>query len=680
MEKMKMHSPNLTQENIARIRELFPGCVTEARGEDGKLRLAVDFDQLRQELSESIVDGPQECYQLNWPGKREALMTANAPIAKTLRPCRGESVDFETTKNLFIEGDNLDALKLLQENYLGAIDLIYIDPPYNTGEDFIYRDNFAISAEKYHLVTNQVNELGNRFVANLESNGRFHSDWLSMMYARLKLARRLLTEQGAIFISIDDEEQENLKKICDEVFGEENFVNTISVNMKNVAGASGGGEDKRLKKNIEYLHVYVLSREEFSGFNNAYDFFPITALVQEYRDEGKSWKYTSVLVDPGQKVELGATVDGEGNDIKIYERRGFIIRSIAQLQKEEGISEEDIYKKYAKRIFQTAMPQSSIRTRVMRFMLENGGVHSDLYSIEYTPRSGRNKGQNYEQFYKGENFRLFAWLRDVAEEKDGILYKKEMRGTYWDYASETKNLTKEGDIPFQNGKKPLAMLRRIVEMQPNKDITVLDFFAGSSSMAHAVLSLNALDGGSRRFIMVQIAERGDGQNADFQNVAELSKERIRRAGKKVLESPCHEGWNKDIGFRVLKIDTSNMEDVYYTPDAIDRGKLKLSINNIKPDRTSEDLLFHVLLDWAVDDLSLPIRKKFIQGKEVFFVDENALVACFGDGITEDFVKELAKVKPLRVVFRDAGFLSDSVKINVEQLFKQLSPDTKVKSI
>ncbi len=261
--------------------QTFPNCITEAKGEDGSVKLAVDFDQLRQELADSIVEGPQERYHLNWPGKREALLTANAPIAKTLRPNRDESVDFDTTKNLFIEGDNLEALKLLQENYLGAIDLIYIDPPYNTGEDFIYRDDFGLSAEAYHLVSNQVDEMGNRFVANLESNGRFHSDWLSMIYARLKVARRLLSEQGAIFISIDDEEQENLKKICDEVFGEENFVNTISVNMKNVAGASGGGEDKRLKKNIEYLHVYVRSREDFLGFNNAYDLFPIRECLQK---------------------------------------------------------------------------------------------------------------------------------------------------------------------------------------------------------------------------------------------------------------------------------------------------------------------------------------------------------------------------------------------------------------
>lgn len=681
MEKLKMHSPNLTQDNIARIRGLFPGCVTEAKGEDGGVKLAVDFDQLRQELAESIVEGPQERYHLNWPGKREALLTANAPISKTLRPCREESVDFDTTKNLFIEGDNLEALKLLQENYLGAIDLIYIDPPYNTGEDFIYRDDFGVSAEEYHLATNQIDELGNKFVANLESSGRFHSNWLSMMYSRLRVARRLLSEQGAVFISIDDEEQENLKKICDEIFGAENFVNTVSVNMKNVAGASGGGEDKRLKKNIEYLHVYVRAREEFLGFNNAYDLFPISSLVQEYREEGKSWKYTSVLVDPGGKVELGKTVDGDGNDITVYERRGFVIRSIAQVQREDGISEEDAYNKYADRIFQTAMPQSSIRPRVMSFVQENGGVKSDLYSIEYVPRSGRNKGKVYEQFYKGESFRLFAWLRDVAEERGGVLYKKEMRGTYWDYASETKNLTKEGNIPFQNGKKPLAMLRRIVEMQSRNDIKVVDFFAGSSSTAHAVLAANAEDGGSRCFIMVQIPERGEAQEAGFENVAELSKERIRRAGKQIVEGGCHENWNKDIGFRTLKIDTSNMADVYYTPDKLEQAQADAFVENIKSDRTPEDLLFQVMLDWGVD-LALPITKQSIQGKDVFFVDGNALAACFdaSGSIDEAFVKELAKHQPLRAVFRDAGYKNSAVKINVGQIFKLLSPATEVKCI
>jgi len=504
MDKLKMHSPDLSQDNIAKIRELFPGCVTEARDETtGAVRLAVDFDQLRQELSDHIVEGPQERYRLDWPGKREALVLANAPIAKTLRPEPSESVAFEKTRNLFIEGDNLDALKLLQENYLGAIDLIYIDPPYNTGQDFIYSDDFSQVENEYLQRTSQTDELKNRFVANTETNGRFHSDWLSMIYARLKVAKNLLAPTGAVFISIDDGEQENLKKVCDEVFGGENFVNTISVNMKNVAGASGGGEDKRLKKNIEYLHVYLASRVDFEGFNNAYDLFPISDMVQEYRDEGKSWKYTTILVEPGEKVFLGSTVDGEGNDISIYERRDFVIKSIAQVQREEGLTEEEAYNKYASMIFQTAMPQSSIRPRVMSFVQENGGVQSDLYSIEYVPRSGRNKGKLYEQFYKGESFRLFAWLRDVAEEKDGVIYKREMRGTYWDYASETKNLTKEGDIPFQNGKKPLAMLKRIVGMQKNQNATVMDFFAGSSSTAHAVLACNAEDGGDRRFIWLR---------------------------------------------------------------------------------------------------------------------------------------------------------------------------------
>jgi adenine-specific DNA-methyltransferase len=549
----KAPSPNLTQDNIARIRELFPHCVTEMMGEDGEVKLGVDFDQLRQELSESIVEGAQERYQLNWPGKRAALLNANTPIAKTLRPCREESVNFESTKNIFIEGENLEALKLLQQTYAGAIDLIYIDPPYNTGENFIYRDRFAMSEKEYHLASGQIDCAGKQLVADLESSGRFHSDWLSMMYSRLKLSRRLLSDRGAIFISIDDEEQDNLKKICDEIFGEENYVNTISVNMKNVAGASGGGEDKRLKKNIEYLHVYVKSREHFEGFENACDYFPISDLVNDYREEGKSWKYTSVLLDAGEKIELGAALDGDGNDIRVFERRNFSIRSVAQLQRELGMSEDEVYNQYSTKIFQTQMPQSSIRPRVMSYVMGNGGVRSDLYSIEYVPRSGRNKGTVYEQFYKGGNFRLLAWLKDVSVERDGVLYKKEMRGTYWDYASETKNLSREGGVVFQNGKKPLSMIRRIIDMQARKDITVLDFFAGSGTTAHAVMASNADDGGSRRFILVQLAEKTEAPELGFPDVSALCMERIRRAGRSILEGRCHDGWDRDVGFRVLKL-------------------------------------------------------------------------------------------------------------------------------
>ena len=679
IEKLKMHSPDLTQDNIAKIRALFPGCVTEAADENGKLRLAVDFDQLRQELSDSIVEGPQERYHLNWPGKREALITANAPIAKTLRPARDESVDFDTTQNLFIEGDNLEALKLLQETYLGEVDLIYIDPPYNTGEDFIYLDDFAVKKDEHLLESGMIDEDGIRFVANLETNGRFHSRWLSMMYARLKVAQRVLSDEGVLFISIDDEEQENLKKVCDEIFGAENFVNTIAVNMKNVAGASGGGEDKRLKKNVEFLHVYVKSKAFFEGFENAFDLFPISDLVEEYRQEGKSWKYTSVLVSPGEKKLLGSTVDGEGNEIKVFARENFKIASVGSLQKSEGLSEADVYNKYADKIFQTAMPQSSIRPRVMAFVEEQGGTTSDLHSIEYVPRSGRNKGVVYEQFYKGDSFRLFAWLRDVAEERDGVLYKKDMKGTYWDYASETKNLSKEGGVVFQNGKKPLAMIKRIIEMQKNPSAVVLDFFAGSATTAHAVLAANASDGGNRRFLLTQLPEEGEAKSVGFDNVAELSKERIRRAGQKILEGECHPDWNKDVGFRVLKIDSSNMADVYYTPDATTQADLLSRVDNIKPDRTAEDLLFQVLLDWGVD-LTLPIRRETVQGKTVFFVDDTALMACFDDGISEDLVKELAGHAPMRIVFKDTGFADDQTKINVRQIFKAMSPDTEVKAI
>ncbi len=679
IEKLKLHSPDLTAQNVGRIAALFPGCVTESIGADGKLRRAIDFDLLRQELSDSIVEGPQERYHLDWPGKRQALITANAPIAKTLRPVRAESVDFDTTRNLFIEGDNLEALKLLQETYLGKVDLIFIDPPYNTGQDFIYKDDFKISAQEYFMKTGEISEFNERFVSNLESNGRFHSDWLSMMYSRLKSAHRLLSDSGAIFITIDDEEQENLKKLCDEIFGAENFLNTVSVNMKNIAGASGGGEDKRLKKNIEYLHVYSKSKEVFEGFENAFDYIPIGELVQEYRDAGKSWKYTTALVDAGEKVFVGATVDGDGNDIKIYERKGYAIKSVSQIQRDDGISEAEVYNKYAGVIFQTAMPQSSIRPRVISYVNENGGPNSDLYSIEYVPRSGRNKGVVYEQFYKGDSFRLFAWLRDVSEEIGGVLYKKEMKGTYWDYAAETKNLSKEGDVVFQNGKKPLSMIKRIVGMQKKKNILVLDFFAGSATTAHAVLSQNADDCGSRQFIMVQLPEVGEAPSAGFANVSDLSKERIRRAGAKILEGECHPDWNRDVGFRVLKIDSSNMADVYYTPDATTQADLLSRVDNIKEGRTAEDLLFQVLLDWGVD-LTLPITRETLAGKTVFTVAGNALIACFDTGVDEALVKTLATRHPLRVVFRDTGFASDAVKINVKQIFRSLSPDTDVKAI
>lgn len=584
MEKMKMHSPNLVQENIIRIRELYPNCVTESKGEDGQLKLSVDFDQLRQELSESIVEGPQERYTLNWPGKREAILTANAPISKTMRPYREESMDFDTTKNLFIEGDNLDALKLLQETYLGKVKLIYIDPPYNTGSDFIYNDKFVQNADDYFRRSSQVNEDGNRLVANTVANGRFHSDWLSMMYPRLKLARTLLSDDGAIFVNIDFNEAENLKKIMDEVFGEQNFQRSIIWRIGWLSGY------KTLAANFIRNHDSILF----------------------YSKDQSKMKFIKKYIE---NAEFKPLVKKEPN----------IKEKLSSLGLSDARQEE---------LFRFINHEN----RPERYPIEdtwNCNEYDDLNSIAIVSFSGEKISKSL----------------DIDEE-------------------------------FK-GQKSIKMLMRVIESVTEADDIILDFFAGTCSTAHAVLQLNAKDGGNRRFVMVQLPETCDTESeaykAGYNTIADIGKERIRRAGKKVLEGQCSDGWNKDIGFRVLKVDSSNMVDVYYTPDAINQGLLHLFKDNIKADRTPEDLLFQVMLNWGVD-LSYSVRTESILGKTVFFVDENALVACFDTGVNEDFVKELALFNPLRVIFRDSGFDSDAVKINVEQIFKQLSPSTEVRSI
>jgi adenine-specific DNA-methyltransferase len=522
MDKLKMHSPDLTPDHIARLRELFPGCVTEAKGEDGRVRLAVDFDLLRQELSGTLIEGQQERYQLNWPGKREALLTANAPIAKTLRPCRHESVEFDTTRNLFIEGDNLDALKLLQETYLGKVKLIYIDPPYNTGRDFIYDDDFAEDVDSYKLRTNQRDDSGNRLIANPASNGRFHSDWLSMLYSRLRLARRLLAEDGVIFISIDDGEAGNLRRMCDEIFGEANFVADAIWRSKD------NSNNDAKKFSLDHNHTLVYSKSD-------------------------AWPPSTLWID-----------------------------------------------------------------------------------LEQT---GHNRQAKYE---------LMKLMTDDVF-----------------------------DTP-----KPVKLLKHVLRLA-SKESTgiVLDFFSGSATTAHAVMQLNAENGGDRRFVMIQLPEAcapdSEAFKAGYKTIADIGKERIRRAGAQIRD----EIGSVDVGFRVLSLDTSNLADVFYAPDAVNQGALEGFTDNIKSDRTAEDLLFQVMLDWGVD-LALPITHQTIQGREVLFVDGNALAACFDAGgrIDEAFVKELAMHKPLRAVFRDAGFADSAAKINVEQIFKLLSPTTEVKCI
>ena len=651
MEKMKLHSPNLTEENIIRIREMFPGCVTEAHDENGKVRLAVDFDQLRQELSDRIVEGPQERYHLNWPGKRESLIAANAPIAKTLRPARDESVNFDTTQNLFIEGDNLEALKLLQEIYLGKIKMIYIDPPYNTGNDFVYEDDFSESNEGFLKRSNQKDELGNRLVANSESNGRFHSDWLTMMFPRIKVAKNLLREDGVMVVSIDDGEYENIKKVLDETLGSQNFIGVIARKTKLTSN-----KGRFFAPSHEYLIFYARSIEHLADFDDPeaqedenylklfrfedeYSRYNIVGLYQPSLDSRPNQRYFiecpdgSFVIPPG--VSFPKSVE-DGSHVKPNSAKDKVWRWSYQS-----------YLDYDKSnlVF--------LETKTSPLLNENGE---------------QAKWNVYTKIYLKD--RLASGMRPVT-----LLNK-------FPNSEGSKELLKMG-IPFEFSKPKLLLvyLMRVVGLSDGG--IVLDFFAGSGTTAHAVLQKNAEDGDNANFILIQLDEETDEKSkafdAGFQTISDLSKERLRRAGAKVLDGKCHSDWNKDIGFRVLKIDTSNMKDVYYAPDQTNQKDLLKAIDNIKPDRTPEDLLFQVLVDWGVD-LTLPIRRETVQGKTVFFVDKNALVACFDTGVTEDLVKELADHKPLRVVFRDTGFVSDAVKINVDQIFRQLSPATDVKSI
>jgi adenine-specific DNA-methyltransferase len=625
MEKLKMHAPDLAQGNIAGIRALFPGCVTEARCEDGSVKLAVDFDQLRQELSESLVEGPQERYRLDWPGKREALLTANAPIARTLRPCREDSVDFDSTQNLFIEGDNLDALKLLQETYLGKVKLIYIDPPYNTGRDFIYDDDFSDDAESYLVRSNQVDEQGSKLVANTDANGRFHSDWLSMIYARLRLARNLLKDDGVIFISIDDNEIDNLRKVCGEVFGEENFI------------------------------AQVIWQKVFSPKNSARWFSEDHDYILVYAKSAESW--TPNLLP--QTAEMLARYKNPDND-----PRGPWTSGDMQARNY-----------YSDGTYSVACPSGRI--------IEGPG--KGMY-WRFSKGSFAKLDQDKRIWWGSDGNNMPRVKRFLSEVKQGRTPQ-----TLWPYnevghtQQAKKTLLKYVDFQHTenvlNSVKPVELLQRILQLagQPNDNDIVLDFFSGSASTAHAVLKQNTEDGGNRRFIGVQLAEPLPTPEPGMASIFEMGLKRVRNYAEELRAQSATD--KTDLGFRVLKIDTSNMADVHYSPDALDKANIEMFIDNIKPDRTTEDLLFQVMLDWGVD-LALTIARQTIQGKDVLFVDGDVLAACFDahGGIDEAFVKELATHKPLRVVFRDAGFKDSAVKINVEQIFKLLSPATDVKCI
>lgn len=669
MEKLDLITPNFTDENIAKLAELFPNCVTETKGDDGEIKHAIDFDALRQEFSSTIVEGPVERYSLNWPGKREALVTANTPISKTLRPCREESVDFDNTKNIFIEGDNLDALKLLQESYLGKVRMIYIDPPYNTGKDFIYSDNFTADKAEFNEASGQRDEEGGRLVANPDSNGRFHSDWLSMIYPRLKLSRNLLRDDGVIFISVDNE-QTNMKRLCDEVFGEDNFVECITWNKRIPKNDKGIG-------NIhEYILLYVKrhsTKPEFTMRKDGLD--DIYSLLEALK------KKRTPLAEA--EVELK----------KLYKRNGY----------DRGItlynSLNDDYKLWGK--INMSWPNADTFGPTYRvFHPKTGAV------VKMPDRGWRWKKETFDEAasVKNGDYQSIQELHDGSVICGKIWFAENENTqpssiTYLDDVNyfllrSMLSLKSDGGVEVEkifDGKsyfsypKPTSLLRVLLGSYSEENDVVLDFFAGSGTTAHAVMQLNAEDDGKRQCISVQLPEitdeKSEAYKAGYKNIAEIGKERIRRAGKKIKEENADkDGIEKlDIGFRVFKIDSSNMQDVHLSPDDTKPDMLAALEANIKEDRTSEDLLFQVLLDWGVD-LSLPIESQTIDGKTVYFVDDNALAACFDKNINEDFVKELASKKPLRVVFRDDGFASDSVKINVEQIFKLKSPSTDIRVI
>ncbi len=694
MEKLDQKTDGATMDivgkNLEMLKEIFPDVFTEGN---------VDFDALHETLGDYI-DDRQERFSFTWNGKTRARRIAQTPSTGTLRPCPEESVNWDTTQNLFIEGDNLEVLKLLQKSYHKKVKMIYIDPPYNTGNEFIYPDKYQDNLQTYLGYTGQLDEEGLKLSANTETSGRYHTNWLNMMLPRLKLARNLLDDDGVVCISISDIELGNLRALLNEVFGEENYVNTVNVLAKVAAGASGGGEDKRLKKNIEYVLVYAKRLEAFNTLAHLYTERPLLDVVNEMREGGESWKYTSILLNAGPRTAVATILDGDGNPIEIYKRSTVKRSTINKVCCDESIDEETAYRKYFSKVFSDTNAQSSIRTRVIDTVSSLGS--NEILEVEYVPRSGRDKGRRVTHTYISNTVRRVIWLSEVAELVDEQLLKKEKLGTFWanfDY----NNVGKEGGTPFPDGKKPIALLQTCMRLYNGRDGIFMDFFAGSCSFAHAVLNENAADGGKRRFIVVQLPEPIDTSNTKYQaaveyyrqhgialNVAAIGKERIRRIideavaeqaekAKQVSESlpgTIEEFPESDLGFKVFKLEASNIK-----PWDADFDNLKTAlfdaVENIKPDRTEADVLYELLLKYGLD-LAVPIEEREIGGKTVYIIGAGALIACLAKEIGLDVVEGIAALKEelkpevMRVVFKDSGFKDDVVKTNAVQILRQAS--------
>ena len=640
-----MHSPDLTQQNIDKIAELFPTVVTERLDHDGNPVRAIDFDLLRQEVSDHLVEGLQERYQLDWPGKRAALFAANAPIAKTLRPVREESVDFDTTKNLFIEGDNLDALKLLQESYLGKVKLIYIDPPYNTGNDFVYQDHFAETTEEYLERSGQAND-GTRLVANAESNGRFHSDWLSMLYPRLKLARALLAPDGAIFVSIGEDEVANLSLMMAELFGRDNLI----ARFPRVTKKAGKSTDL-IALNHDYVVAYARSGavriNRFAHTDEGYRFEDEFVAQRGRYKLNQTLDYGSIQYSPSLDYEI--EVEGE-----VF-RPGGVSRE-AQLRRQERNPRTDWCWRWSQQLFD--------------FGLEHGFV---------VIKEGRDGRRIYTKTYESATIKPGPdGYVVVSQERTKALTTLEFVENRYSNDNAKKNLAELFDFTAFDYTKPVELARAIVSLvtDPLAEDIVLDFFAGSATTAHGVMAANEADGGNRRFIMVQLDEQtnmsSEARSKGFETISELARERLRRADAKVGSGPPS-------GFRSFRVSTTNLLDVWATPDAIDQAQLGGFEETIKSDRTSEDLLFEVLLDWGLE-LTLPLSVERVEGKELLVVDKGALIACFGFDVGDSLVRAIAERQPLRAVFLDGAFPSDDSRINAGQIFAEVAPATDLRTI
>ena len=621
MDKLKMHSINKVDENIEKIGKLFPNCITERKNEKGEVEYAVDFDMLKQELSSVIVEGNEERYQFTWPDKKKSILLANAPIAKTLRPCREESVDFDNTENLYIEGDNLDVLKLLQETYLGKIKMIYIDPPYNTGHDFVYEDDFAISTDEYITISGQYDAEGNRLVQNNESNGRFHTDWLNMLYPRLKLSKDLLTDDGVIFISIDENEVQNLRKICDEIFGETNFISQLGWQKV----YSPKNQARYFSNDYEFILCYTKNIEHFT-------------LGMLPRTKEMNARYKNPDNDPRGDWKPGDCV-GNGE-----RKNGYY----------------DVVSPITGKVFNVPQGKHWVYApETMKKLLEENRI--------YFGKDG-NAFPAVKQFLCDVSGRRASSLLMYEDYGHTDMAKKDLIKLFQDLVK----------VPFDTP-KPVKLIKMLSILGTKENDIILDFFSGSATTAQSIFELNAeTDNSKRKFILVQLPEPledNDGAaKIGLHTISDVGKERIRRAGTKIKEESPMTTVDLDTGFRVLKLDSTNMKDVYYNPAEYELSLFDNLADNIKEDRTPEDLLFQVMLDLGVL-LSSKIEESNIGGKKVFNVADGFLYACFDENVTEDVITEIAKKNPYYFVMRDSSMANDSVATNFEQIFATYSPDT-----